>query len=714
MSKAQRNQREITGLTFALVSALCLAGWGCQAEDKIKPPVAKVVPKQLEKHGHIRTDNYYWLKERDNPEVLKYLQAENDYTNAVMAHTEGLETRLFNEFKTRIKQTDISVPYKKDGYFYYSRVEAGKDYPIYCRKKGSLEAPEQIMVDVNQVAAGHKFCSLPPPQVSSGQNLMAYAVDTVGRRFYTIHFKNLDSGQALKDSVPNVTSNVAWANDNKTVFYSKQDPNTLRSHRIYRHVLGADPAKDALVYEEKDETFRCFVFKTKSKKYLMVASTQTLSSEFRYLEANQPAGSFRVFLPRQRDHEYSLDHFQNHFYIRTNLKAKNFRLMKTPVDRTAVTNWQDVIPHREEVLLEGTEIFRDHLVVVERKDGLLRLRIMPWSGQGEHYIDFGEPAYMAYPSQNPDFNTPLVRYVYTSMTTPMSVFDYNMVTREKKLLKQEEVLGGFDSANYQAERLFATAQDGTRVPISLVYRKGFRKNGTSPLLLYGYGSYGASMDATFDPFRISLLDRGFVYALGHIRGGEELGRRWYEDGKLLNKKNTFTDFIACADYLVREKYADPRRLFAEGGSAGGLLMGAVVNMRPDLFRGVVAAVPFVDALTTMLDDSIPLTTNEYDEWGNPNQKQYYDYILSYSPYDQVTAQNYPNLLVTTGLHDSQVQYWEPAKWVAKLRAAKTGRNRLLLKTRMEAGHGGVSGRDQRYKQIAFEYAFLLDLAGVTK
>jgi len=714
MSKAQRNQREITGLTFALVSALCLAGWGCQAEDKIKPPVAKVVPKQLEKHGHIRTDNYYWLKERDNPEVLKYLQAENDYTNAVMAHTEGLETRLFNEFKTRIKQTDISVPYKKDGYFYYSRVEAGKDYPIYCRKKGSLEAPEQVMVDVNQVAAGHKFCSLPPPQVSSGQNLMAYAVDTVGRRFYTIHFKNLDSGQALKDSVPNVTSNVAWANDNKTVFYSKQDPNTLRSHRIYRHVLGADPAKDALVYEEKDETFRCFVFKTKSKKYLMVASTQTLSSEFRYLEANQPAGSFRVFLPRQRDHEYSLDHFQNHFYIRTNLKAKNFRLMKTPVDRTAVTNWQDVIPHREEVLLEGTEIFRDHLVVVERKDGLLRLRIMPWSGQGEHYIDFGEPAYMAYPSQNPDFNTPLVRYVYTSMTTPMSVFDYNMVTREKKLLKQEEVLGGFDSANYQAERLFATAQDGTRVPISLVYRKGFRKNGTSPLLLYGYGSYGASMDATFDPFRISLLDRGFVYALGHIRGGEELGRRWYEDGKLLNKKNTFTDFIACADYLVREKYADPRRLFAEGGSAGGLLMGAVVNMRPDLFRGVVAAVPFVDALTTMLDDSIPLTTNEYDEWGNPNQKQYYDYILSYSPYDQVTAQNYPNLLVTTGLHDSQVQYWEPAKWVAKLRAAKTGRNRLLLKTRMEAGHGGVSGRDQRYKQIAFEHAFLLDLAGVTK
>jgi len=701
-------------LIFALVSALWLAGSGCQTEEKIKPPVAKVVPKQLEKHGHIRTDNYYWLKERDNPEVLKYLQAENDYTNAVMAHTAGLEARLFDEFKTRIKQTDISVPYKKDDYFYYSRVEAGQDYPIYCRKKGSLEAPEQIMVDVNQVAAGHKFCSVPPPQVSSGQNLMAYAVDTVGRRFYTIRFKNLDSGQALRDSLPDVTGNVAWANDNKTLFYSKQDPATLRSHRIYRHVLGANPAKDDLVYEEKDETFRCFVFKTKSKKYLMIASTQTLSSEFRYLEAGRPAGAFKVFLPRQRDHEYSLDHFQDYFYIRTNLKAKNFRLMKTPVDRTAVGNWQEVIPHRDEVLLEGTEIFRDHLVVVERKDGLLRLRVMPWSGQGEHYIDFGEPAYMAYPSQNPDFNTPLLRYVYSSMTTPMSVFDYNMVTREKKLLKREEVLGGFDSANYQAERLFATAQDGVRVPISLVYRKGFRKNGTSPLLLYGYGSYGASMDATFDPFHISLLDRGFVYALAHIRGGEELGRRWYEDGKLLNKKNTFTDFIACAEYLVREKYADPRRLFAEGGSAGGLLMGAVVNMRPDLFRGVVAAVPFVDALTTMLDDSIPLTTNEYDEWGNPNEKKYYDYILSYSPYDQVKAQDYPNLLVTTGLHDSQVQYWEPAKWVAKLRATKTDRNRLLLKTRMEAGHGGVSGRDQRYKQIAFESAFVLDLAGVTK
>jgi oligopeptidase B len=701
-------------LTFIVASALWLGGWGCQSEPKVQAPVAKVVPKQLEKFGQIRTDNYYWLRERDNPEVLKYLQAENDYTSAMMGHTEALQGRLFTEFKTRIKQTDVSVPYKKDDYFYYSRVEAGKDYPIYCRKKGSLEAPEQVMVDVNQVAAGHKFCSVPPPQVSSGQNLIAYAADTVGRRFYTIQFKNLGTGEKLKDSIADVTSNVAWANDNRTLFYAMQDPTTLRSYRIYRHVLGADPAKDALVYEEKDPTFRCFVFKTKSKRYLMIASTQTLSSEFRYLDADRPGGSFKVFLPRERDHEYSLDHFQNDFYIRTNLKAKNFRLMKTPVDRTAVRNWQEVIPHRDDVLLEGTEIFREHLVVVERKDGLLRLRVMPWAGGGEHYIDFGEPAYLAFPGQNYDFNTPVLRYNYTSMTTPMSVFDYHMVTRERKLLKREEVLGGFDSANYQAERLYATAQDGTRVPISLVYRKGFRKDAGSPLLLYGYGSYGASMDATFDPFRISLLDRGFVYALAHIRGGEELGRRWYEDGKLLNKKNTFTDFIACAEYLVREKYADPRRVFAEGGSAGGLLMGAVVNIRPDLFRGVVAAVPFVDVVTTMLDDSIPLTTNEYDEWGNPNDKKYYDYVLSYSPYDQVKAQDYPNLLVTTSLQDSQVQYWEPAKWVAKLRATKTDHNRLLLKTRMQAGHGGVSGRDDRYKQIAFEYAFMLDLAGVRK
>lgn len=697
-----------------LACALWTAGAAPQTETKMKPPVAKVVPKKLEKHGHVRVDNYYWLRERDNPEVLKYLEAENQYTDAIMAHTLPLQEKLFQEFRTRIKQTDMSVPYRREGYYYYSRVEEGKDYPLYCRRKGSLEAPEEVLVDVNQVAAGHKFCSVTPPAVSSGQNLIAYGVDTVGRRFYTIHIKNLATGEVLKDRIPNVTGNLAWANDNRTLFYTRQDPVTLRSYQVFRHVIGTDPSQDVLVYEEKDDTFRCFVLKTKSRRYLMIGSSHTLSTEYRYLEADNPGGAFRVFLPRQRDHEYRLDHFQDHFYIRTNLKAKNFRLMKTAVARTGVENWQEILPHRDDVLLQDFEIFRDHMVAVERKDGLTRLRVMPWSGEGEHYVDFGEPAYLAFPTANFEFDTPLLRYTYSSLTTPDSVYDYDMNTRRRTLLKREEVLGGFDLGNYQAERIYATAADGVRVPVSLVYRKGFRRDGTRPLLLYGYGSYGSSAEASFNAFRISLLDRGFVYAIAHIRGGQELGRSWYEDGKLLKKKNTFADFIACAEHLVRAKYADPRRLFAQGGSAGGLLMGAVINLRPDLFRGVIAAVPFVDVVTTMLDDSIPLTTNEYDEWGNPSDKKYYDYMLSYSPYDNVEAKAYPNLLVTTALHDSQVQYWEPAKWVARLRVTKTDDNRLLLKTRMEAGHGGVSGRHQRYRQIAFEYAFLLDLAGIAE
>jgi oligopeptidase B len=699
-------------LIRAAIGVLLLGLLGCQSEEKVKPPVAKMVPRQLEKHGHVRTDNYFWLRERDNPEVVEYLKAENEYTEAMMAPTKGLQEKLFNEFKTRIKQTDMSVPFRKDGYYYYTRTEDGKDYPIYCRKKGSLDAPERTTLDVNQVATGHKYCSVWPPDVSSSGKLMAYAVDTVGRRFHTLYVKNPETGEQLKDVIPNVTGNAAWANDDQTLFYAKQDANTLRWYRIYRHVLGTDPAKDDVVFEEKDPTFSCAVFKTKSKKYLMIASFQTLSSEYRYLEADNPRGTFKVFLPRQRDHEYQIDHFQNHFYIRTNLKAKNFRLMKTPVTRTAVGDWKEVISHRDDTFLEGFEIFRNHLVALERKGGLLQLRIMPWSAQGAHYIEFGEPAYLAYPRDNYDFDTPVVRYVYTSLTTPPSVYDYNMVTREKKLLKREEVLGGFDAANYQTERLHASAPDGTRVPISLVYRKDLRRPGQNPLLLYGYGSYGASLDAAFNPFVISLLDRGFVYALAHIRGGQELGRSWYEDGRQLKKKNTFSDFIACAEYLVREKYADPQNVFASGGSAGGLLMGAVVNLRPDLFKGVIAAVPWVDVLSDMLDETLPLTTNEYDEWGNPNQKEYYDYILSYSPYDQVKPQNYPNLLVTTSLQDSQVQYWGPAKWVAKLRATKADRKRLFLKTRMEASHGGVSGRYKRYHETAFEFAFVLDLAGI--
>jgi oligopeptidase B len=539
-------------------------------------------------------------------------------------------------------------------------------------------------------------------------------VDAVGRRIYTIHFKDLSSGEILPDVIPGVTANVAWAEDNKTLFYTKQDPATLRWHRVYRHVLGTDPAHDQLVYEETDETFSCFVLKTKSKQYIIIGCQQTLATEFRYLEADDPQGEFRLFLPREREHEYWVDHYRDHFYIRSNDQAKNFRLMKTPVGETGKEDWREVIPHRDDVLLEGFELFRDHLAVVERERGLVQIGLHPWSGEERHYLDFGEPAYLAYLGDNHEFDTPILRYTYTSLTTPESVFDYNMATREKELLKQEEVLGGFDSQNYQTERLSAATEDGTEIPISIVYRKGTRRDGDNPLLLYGYGSYGHSMDAAFNPERVSLLDRGFVYAIAHVRGGSELGRWWYEDGKLLKKKNTFTDFIACAKHLVASRYTNPDKLFALGGSAGGLLMGAVLNMQPDLFKGVVASVPFVDVVTTMLDESIPLTTSEYDEWGNPNDQTYYDLMLSYSPYDNVEAREYPNLLVLTSLHDSQVQYWEPAKWVAKLRVLKTDQNRLLLRTKMEAGHGGVSGRFKRYKEVAFIYAFLLDLVGISE
>jgi oligopeptidase B len=699
-------------LTSAVLLAVLGAGMcACSSDTSKAPPVAKVVPEKLQKHGHIRVDNYFWLNDRNNPAVVKYLEAENEYTEAMMAHTKGLQETLFNEFKTRIKQTDTSAPYKREGYYYFTRVEEGREYPVYCRKKGSLDASEQIMLDVNALAKGHGYVSVPPPEVRPKGDVAAYAMDSVGRRFYTLYFRNLETGETLSDIIPDVTGNMVWANDNRTLFYSKQDPKTLRSYQVYRHLLGTDPVRDILVYEEADETFRCDVSKTKSRKYLLIGSQQTLSTEYRYLDADHPEGKFTIFLPRQKNHEYHVDHHQDHFYIRTNHSAKNFRLMKTPVSRTEMEHWREVIPHRDDVLLEDFEIFKDQLVVSERKEGLIQLRIMPWSGGEEHYLDFGEPAYLARPSMNYELNTPILRYTYTSMTTPESVYDYDMTTREKKLVKRQDVLGGFDAANYRTERIYAAAPDGKKVPISLVYRKGFKQGGTAPLLLYGYGSYGISRDAAFDPYRISLLDRGFVYAIAHVRGGEELGREWYEDGKLLKKKNTFTDFIACAEHLVRQGYADQKRVFAWGGSAGGLLMGAVVNMRPDLFKGVIAGVPFVDVVTTMLDDSIPLTTEEYDEWGNPNDKTYYDYILSYSPYDQVEAKDYPNLLVTTGLHDSQVQYWEPAKWVARLRAMKTGGNLLLLKTEMEAGHGGVSGRYKRYREIAFQYAFLLDLAG---
>lgn len=677
-----------------------------------QPPAAKPIPASLEKHGHVRNDPYFWLNERGNPDVLDYLKAENDYAEAVMGHVKSLEQSLFDEIRGRIKQTDLSVPYKLDDYFYYVRFEGGKEYPWYCRKKGSLDSPEEVMLDVNVLAAGHEFFAVGGCAISFNQDVLAYSVDTQGRRIFTIRFKNLQTGETLPDEIPDVTGNIAWANDNRTLFYSRQDPETLRSYQIKRHVLGTRWEDDPIVFEETDDTFSVAVFRTKSKRFVMIVSHQTVSSEYRYLAADTPSGEFQIFASRERDHEYDVDHFQDWFFIRTNDHAKNFRLMKTRVGEPDRAHWQEVIPHRPDVLLEGFELFEEHLVVEERKDGLLNLRVRPWNGDGEHYLDFGEPAYLATLGENPELQTRTLRFVYTSMTTPQTVYDYNMDTRETVLLKQEEVVGGFSSTNYETVRLWGPSHDGIRVPISVVYRKGLKRDGSNPLLLYGYGSYGASMDASFSSPRLSLLDRGFVFAIAHVRGGEELGRQWYEAGKLLHKKNTFLDFIECGEFLIREGFTKPEHMFAMGGSAGGLLMGAVMNLRPDLFKGIVAQVPFVDVVTTMLDPNIPLTTGEYDEWGDPNQKEFYDYMLSYSPYDNVARQAYPHLCVTTGLHDSQVQYWEPAKWVAKLRTFNTSGSRIVLKTNMDAGHGGASGRFRRYKELAFIYSFMLDLMGI--
>ena len=690
---------------------LSLGVIGCSPPE---PPVAKVVPHQLEKHGDVRTDNYYWLRERENPEVIAYLEAENEYLEKTMKHTRRLQDTLFEEIKGRIKKNDETVPYLEDGHYRYTRYEEGKEYATYCRKAGSLDAPEEILLDVNDLVEGDGFLSVRGMRVSSDKNLIAFGVDRVGRRFYTIRFKDLETGQMLPDEIPSVTPGLAWANDNRTVFYTRQDPETLRPYQIYRHTLGTDVKDDVLVYEESDDTFACYVYKTQSRQYLMIGCSQTLSKEYRYLDAGDPTGEFTVVLPRQKDHEYSVAHYAGRFYIRTNWGAKNFRLMETPVTDTSQANWREIVPHRDDVFLVAYEVFRDHLVLTERHEGLNRLRIIPWNGDAEHYIDFGEPTYLAYISTNRDFDTTVLRYGYTSLTTPRSTYDYDMNTRQKTLMKQDEVLGDFDPADYRTDRLYAPARDGVQVPISIVYPQDFPRDGSRPLLLYAYGSYGASMSARFSGARLSLLERGFAYAIAHVRGGQEMGRQWYEDGKLLNKKNTFTDFVDCAQYLIDEGYTSSERLFAEGGSAGGLLTGAVLNLAPELFKGVISDVAFVDVVTTMLDDTIPLTTGEYDEWGDPNDKQYYDYMLSYSPYDQVTAQDYPNMLMTAGLHDSQVQYWEPAKWVAKLRTLKTDDNLLLLKTNMEAGHGGQSGRFRRYRETALAYAFMLDLVGIRR
>ena len=680
----------------------------------ISPPTADKIEKHLEIHGDVRVDNYYWLNNREDEEVIDYLERENDYYDKMTEHTKEFQKELFEEMKGRIKEDDESVPYKYNGYYYITRYEKGKDYPIYTRKKETLDAEEEILFDVNEMAEGYSYYNLRGLNVSPNNKMVSFGVDTLSRRKYTLFIKNLETGKILNEKIPLTTGSSTWANNNKTLFYTRKDEQTLRADKIYRHTLGTKATNDKLIYNEEDETFGTFVYKTKSEKYLVIGCYSTLTTEYRILNADTPYDDFKVFQPRVRGLEYSISHYKNDFFILTNKdKATNFKLMKTSEKNTLQENWVDIIPHRKEVLLEGVDIFKDYFVINERNNGLTMLRIMSWDEQQDYYLPFDNETYTVETSLNPEFKTDILRYNYNSLTTPASVIDFNMKTREQKVLKETEVLGGkFDKNNYRSQRLWATAADGTKIPVTMVYRKGINKNGENPLLLYGYGSYGYTIDPYFSSVRLSLLDRGFIFAIAHIRGGEYLGRYWYENGKLLKKKNTFTDFIDVSKFLIKEKYTSKEHLYANGGSAGGLLMGAITNMAPELYNGVVAAVPFVDVVTTMLDDNIPLTTGEYDEWGNPNEEKYYNYIKSYSPYDNVEAKSYPNILVTTGLHDSQVQYWEPAKWVAKLRELKTGNNILLLHTNMDAGHGGASGRFEVLKEVALKYAFLLDLEGI--
>ncbi len=684
----------------------------------MKPPIAKKVPKTLTAHGHDRMDDYYWMNQREDPEVIAHLKAENAYFDEQTKDQAELKETLFQEIKGRIKEDDVSVPYTHRGYIYQTKFEVGDQYPRYARTKVG-ETAEEVMLNVNEMAEPPDFYNVGGLNVSDDNRYLAYGEDTVSRRIYTIHIKDLLTGQHLPDQIPNTTGGSVWSADGQYLFYSVKDE-ALRPYKVMRHKLGTAPQDDVVVYEEADETFRAFVYRSKSMKYIILGSAQTVSNEYHLLRADDPLGKPRLFQARERNLEYSIAHLEDRFYVLTNKDARNFQLMTTPENATSKENWTTVIPHRDHVLLENVDLFRKFLVLSERENGLTKLRVISFtSGQQEplgggktsHYLEFQDEAYMAYTSQNPEFDTEVLRYGYQSMTTPASTYDYNMVTRESTLLKQQPVLGDFAAANYVSERRFSVSRDGTKVPLSIVYRKGTKKDGQAPLLLYAYGSYGHSMDPYFSVARLALLDRGFIYVIAHIRGGEEMGRHWYEDGKLLKKLNTFTDFIDAGEWLIANDYTRKESLFAMGGSAGGLLMGAVVNMRPDLWAGVVSAVPFVDVVTTMLDDSIPLTTGEYDEWGNPNVKEYYDYILSYSPYDQVKAKAYPNMLVTTGLHDSQVQYWEPAKWVAKLRELKTDDNQLLLHTNMEAGHGGASGRFDAIKEVARDYAWLVTMSG---
>ncbi|MDR6516047.1 S9 family peptidase [Chryseobacterium camelliae] len=675
----------------------------------MKAPQAKKIEKTLEIHGDQRMDPYFWLNERENPEVIRYLEEENSYADLIMKDTEELQEELFEEMKSRYKKDDESLPYFFNGYWYIVRYEEGKEYPIFCRKQHSLDQPEEIIVDVNILAEGENFFEVGSVAVSPDNRLASFSADNIGRRIYTINFKDLETGEILADQIPNTTGKAVWANDNQHVFYIRKDTN-LRAFQVYRHQLGTDPSEDVLIFHEEDDTFDVNVFKTKSLKYIFIASSSTISDEHRFIPSDDVFADWTVIQPRIDDLEYSVEHYEDEFYIITNAdEATNFKIVKTRISQCSMEHWVDVIPHRENVLLEGFEIFRDYLVLEEREQGLLQIRIINEKTGESYYLPFSDPTYTAYIGINLEFDTDILRYGYTSLTQPGSTYEYNMKEKTTQLLKQQEVLGGtFSPENYISERIWADSRDGkTKIPVSLVYHKDTAKSPHTPLLLYGYGSYGHTVDASFSNVRLSLLDRGFIYAIAHIRGGEYLGREWYEEGKMLYKKNTFFDFIDAGKFLIHENYTSSKHLYAMGGSAGGLLMGAVVNFEPELFNGIVAQVPFVDVVTTMLDETIPLTTGEYDEWGNPNDREYYDYMKSYSPYDNVEAKDYPHMLITTGLHDSQVQYWEPAKWVARLRELKTDDHLLIFKTDMSAGHGGASGRFESLKEDALEYAFLL-------
>ena len=683
-------------------------------KNSIIPPLADKIPVSFKKFNDIRIDDYYWLKEKENPEVIDYLERENDYYEKMTSHTLDLQNKLFKEIKDKIKEDDESVPYFLNGYWYKTKYKEGLDYPIYTRFKDSLNNKEEILFDCNELAKKHDYFNLSNFQISPDNKIVAFSTDVVSRRLYSIQFKNLETGKIYSDKIINSSGSFAWANDNSTLFYTSRDVNTLRNDKIFKHVLNTDYKNDELVYFEKDETFYTNVSKSKSKKFIIISSFSTLTSEFQFLPADNINESFKLFNKRKRGVEYSINHYDDHFYIITNKdKAYNYKLMKTKISETSSENWTDVVEHRENVLIEGIDIFKDHLVVSERVDGLNRINIKKWDDSENYFLNFDNETFSSNTTTNLDFNSKKLKYAYNSLNEPYSVIEFDMITKEKTVLKQHKVLDkNFSKDNYVTERIWADSQDGNQIPISLIYKKGIKRDGSNPLLIYGYGSYGNTIDPSFSISRLSLLDRGFIYAISHVRGSEYLGRDWYENGKLLNKKNSFNDFVDSTKFLISEGYTSPEHCYAYGGSAGGLLMGAVINMAPELYNGVIAAVPFVDVITTMLDETIPLTTSEYDEWGNPNQKEYYEYMMSYSPYDNVSKLKYPNLLVTTGLHDSQVQYWEPAKWVAKLRDYKQDQNYLFLNTNMETGHGGSSGRFEAIKDLAKEYAFLLDLENI--